>query len=132
MGSQKLQPGAMLLSYMECSEIQVATSSLTDYHLHSQYGLNQTVLNCLTNSTTHQVIVLESCSSPQKNWQVFESAMKKFFFGFEFGIFCEWCDKLSSFRPFWPTSSGPRLDGSISLNFLLETKLKSESFKALD
>jgi len=82
MGSQKLQPGAMLLSYMECSEIQVATSSLTDYHLHSQYGLNQTVLNCLTNSTTHQVIVLESCSSPQKNWQVFESAMKKFFFWF--------------------------------------------------
>jgi len=41
----------------------------------------------------------------------------------------------SSFRPFWPTSSGPRpkpLDGSISLKFLLETKLESESFDTLD
>jgi len=37
--------------------------------------------------------------------------------------------------PFWPTSSGPGpkpLDGSISLKFLLETRLKSESFDTLD
>ena len=43
--------------------------------------------------------------------------------------------KWNSFKPFWPTSSGPRpklLDGSISLKFLLETRLKSESFDTLD
>ena len=35
----------------------------------------------------------------------------------------------------WPTSSSPRpkpLDGSISLKFLLETRLKSKSFDTLD
>jgi len=38
------------------------------------------------------------------------------------------------FRPFWSTSSGSRpkpLDGSMSLKFLLETNLKSESFNTL-
>jgi len=43
--------------------------------------------------------------------------------------------KWNSFKLFWPTSSGPRpklLDGSISLKFLLETRLKSESFDTLD
>jgi len=38
-------------------------------------------------------------------------------------------------RPFWPTSSGPRLkllDGSSSLKFLSETRQKSESFDTLD
>jgi len=41
----------------------------------------------------------------------------------------------SSFRPFQPTSSGPGpklLNGSISLNFSLETELKSKSFDMLD
>jgi len=50
-------------------------------------------------------------------------------------VFYEWCCKWSCFRPFWPTSSGPRpklLDGSISLKFLLETRLKSKSFHILD
>jgi len=45
--------------------------------------------------------------------------------------FFEWRRKWSCFRP---TSSGPRpkpLDGSISFKFLLETKLKSESFDIL-
>ena len=56
-------------------------------------------------------------------------------FWFGFWIFCEWCHKWSTFRPFWPTSSGPGpkpLNGSISLKFLLETRLKSESFDTLD
>ena len=38
-------------------------------------------------------------------------------------------------RPPWPTLPGPGrqpLDGSISLKFLLETKLQSESFDTLD
>ena len=42
---------------------------------------------------------------------------------------------MDSLRPFWPTSCGPRpksLDGSISLEFLVETRLKSESFDTLD
>jgi len=61
--------------------------------------------------------------------------MKKKFFEFEFWIFCEWHHKWSSFRPFWPTSSGPGPeppDDSISLKFLLETRLESESFDTLD
>jgi len=49
--------------------------------------------------------------------------------------FFEWCHKWRTFRPPWPTSPGPKpkpLDGSISLIFLLETKLQSESFDTLD
>jgi len=40
-----------------------------------------------------------------------------------------------TFRPPWPTSAGPEpkpLDGRISLEFLLETRLQSESFDTLD
>ena len=40
-----------------------------------------------------------------------------------------------AFRPPWPTSSdlGPKpLDGSISLKFLLETRLQFESFDTFD
>ena len=50
-------------------------------------------------------------------------------------IFCERRHKWSTFRPPWPTSPGPGpkpLDGSISLKFLLETRLQSESFDTLD
>ena len=42
---------------------------------------------------------------------------------------------MEGFKPPWPTSPGPgpkRLDGSISLKFLLETRLQSESFDTLD
>jgi len=40
-----------------------------------------------------------------------------------------------AFRPPWPTLPGPGrqpLGGSISLKFLLETRLQSESFDTLD
>jgi len=50
-------------------------------------------------------------------------------------IFCEWRHKWKTFRPPWPTSPGPGrkpLDGSISLKFLLKTRLQSESFDTLD
>jgi len=43
--------------------------------------------------------------------------------------------KWRPFRPLYPTSSGPGpklLDGSISLKFLLETRLIAKSFVALD
>jgi len=51
------------------------------------------------------------------------------------GFFCEWRHKWRTFRPPWLTSPGPGrqpLDGSISLKFLLETRLQSESFDTLD
>ena len=51
------------------------------------------------------------------------------------GFFCEWRHKWRTFRPPWPTLSGPGrqpLGGSISLKFLLETRLQSESFDTLD
>jgi len=49
-----------------------------------------------------------------------------------FGFFVSDIISRVIFRPFWSTSSGPGpkpLDGNISFKFLLETKLKSESFK---
>jgi len=49
--------------------------------------------------------------------------------------FCEWRHKWRTFRPPWPTLPGPErqpLGGSISLKFLLETRLQSESFDTLD
>jgi len=39
------------------------------------------------------MIVLESCSTPQKILQVFASAMKKIFLVMGFGFFCEWRHK---------------------------------------
>ena len=50
-------------------------------------------------------------------------------------FFCEWRHKRRIFRPPWPTLPGPGrqpLGGSISLKFLLETRLQSESFDTLD
>jgi len=46
-------------------------------------------------------------------------------------ISCECRHKWTTFRPPWPTSPGPGpklLDGSISLKFLLETRLQSKPF----
>jgi len=50
-------------------------------------------------------------------------------------VFCEWRHKWRTFRPPWPTLSGPGrqlLGDSISLKFLLETRLQSKSFDTLD
>jgi len=50
-------------------------------------------------------------------------------------VFCEWRHKWKTFRPPWPTLPGPGhqpLSGSISLKFLQETRLQSESFDTLD
>jgi len=56
-------------------------------------------------------------------------------FAWELQVFCEWRHKWRSFRTPWPTLPGPGrqpLGGSISLKFLLETRLQSESFDTLD
>jgi len=59
----------------------------------------------------------------------------KIFFCLGDAVFCEWRHKWRSFRPSWPTLPGPwrqPLGVSISLKFLLETRLQSESFDTLD
>jgi len=59
----------------------------------------------------------------------------KKFFVWGLRVFCEWRHKWRTFRPPWPTLPGPgrqALGGSISLKFLLETRLQSESFGTLD
>jgi len=58
---------------------------------------------------------------------------KTFCLGVRF--FCEWRHKWRTFWLPWPTSPGPGhqpLGGSISLKFLLESRLQSESFDTLD
>jgi len=59
----------------------------------------------------------------------------KKFFRWGMQIFCEWRHKWRTFQLPWTTSPGPgrqSLDGNISLKFLLETRLQSESFDTLD
>jgi len=59
---------------------------------------------------------------------------RKKFFGWGVRVFCERRHKWRTFRPPWPISPGPGrqpLDGSISLKFLLETRLRSEYFDTL-
>jgi len=51
---------------------------------------------------------------------------KKNFFAWGLRVFCEWHHKWRTFRPPWPILPGPGrqpLGGSISLKFLLETRL---------
>jgi len=51
---------------------------------------------------------------------------RKNFFAWGMRVFCEWPHRWRTFRPPWPTLPGPGrqpLGGSISLKFLLETRL---------
>ena len=60
---------------------------------------------------------------------------KKKIFAWGVRVGCEWRHKWRTFRPPWPTLPGPGcqpLGGSISLKFLLETRLQSQSFDTLD
>jgi len=60
---------------------------------------------------------------------------RKKFFAWGVRFFCEWRHKWQTFWPPWPTLPGPGhqlLGGSISLKFLLETRLQFESFDTLD
>jgi len=78
--------------------------------------------------------VLESCSSPHKTRQVFESALKKYFgvLGLRFSV--RNVIRGVGFWPFWLSLPGPGpnpLNGSIFLKFLLETRLESKSLELL-
>jgi len=71
----------------------------------------------------------------EKAQQVFQSALEKNFLLVGCGFLCEWRHKWRTFRPPWPTLPCPGrkpLGGSISMKFLLETRLQSESFDTLD
>ena len=60
---------------------------------------------------------------------------RKKIFAWGVWFFCEWHHKWRTFWPPWPIFPGPGrqpLGGSISLKFLLETRLQSESFYTLD
>jgi len=60
---------------------------------------------------------------------------RKKIFAWGLRVFCEWRHKWRTFRPPRPTLPGPGrqpLGGSISLKFLLETRLQSVSFDSLD
>jgi len=60
---------------------------------------------------------------------------QKKIFGWGCGFFVSDVKSRGPLRPPWPTFPGPGrqpLDGSISLKFLLKTRLQSKSFETLD
>ena len=70
-----------------------------------------------------------------KNAYSLVDCTRKKFFSWGLRVGCEWRHKWRTFRRPWLTLPGPRrqpLSGSISLKFLLETRLQSESFDTLD
>ena len=78
---------------------------------------------------------LRTWSKRQKTQQVFKVCTRKKSFASGVRVFCEWRRKWRTSTPPWPTLPGPGfkpLGGSISLQFLLETRLQSESFYTLD
>ena len=86
------------------------------------------------NSITRQLIALESYANPQKTLRVFAVWTEKNFFGFVFRVFRRCLYSWGTFLAImvqvtWPWAQP--LDGSISLKFLLVTKLKPEFFELL-
>jgi len=84
---------------------------------------------------------LRSCSGYGRGWSVKRCGKssslpsKNKFFAWEVRVFCDRRQKWRTFGPTWPTLPGPGrqpVGGSISLKFLLETRLQSKSFDILD
>jgi len=93
--------------------------------------LNFVLFYCLT-ILKHCSFVRESCTKAQRFSRSCSLHWKKI--GWRLLIFCEWHRKWRTFRLPWPTSPGPGpklLEGSISLKFLLETRLQKESLDDL-
>ena len=96
-----------------------------------EISLKSSIFRVFSNGIAPQPITLESCSSPQKNRQVSESAMKR---NIWFRAFCEWRHKSPRFLAISAHVTWRRaqpLDGSMSLKFALEIWLDPESFETL-
>ena len=74
------------LANVTCNIINTITAGVRIY-CSLKLGEKQGYFGWLTNRIASQLIVLESCSNPQKTWQVFKSAIKKIFC---VSFFCEW------------------------------------------
>jgi len=100
-----------------------------------EISLKPAVFYCLTNGIVALLpTALESCSNPQMILPSLLVCTWKKFFGWGLRFFCEWRDKWSSFWAILAHVIGPAaqpLGQSISLKFLLETRLESESFDLL-
>ena len=92
------------------------------------------------NAYTH-VALRENISAPVRVTDLVEASKdaasllvrtRKTFFCLGAAFFCEWHHKWGTFRPPWPGPGRQPLGGSISLKFLLVTRLQSESFDTLD
>ena len=82
----------------------------------------------------HSCMLYRPGRSIKKRDQSSRLDSKKNFLHGGVGVVCEWRHKWRTFRPPWPTLPGPGrqpLGGSISLKFLLQTRLQSESFDTL-
>ena len=86
------------------------------------------------NTETHvalwaEFLQISKCYGPGRSVKIHgqsSSLHSKKFIWLRVWIFCEWRHKWTTFRPLWPTLPGPGrqpLGGSISLKFLLETRL---------
>ena len=78
--------------------------------------------------------MLEGCPDPPNTRQLFESSTIKTIFGFRFRFFVSDIIRGVGFWPFWLglPGTGPKpLNGSISLKFVLGTRLESESLERL-
>jgi len=89
--------------------------------IYSYLKITHSVVNFtpIWNSIIHQLIVLESCSNPEKSQQVFKPAVKKIF-GFAFQVFFEWHHNYGRFLAILAHVTWLRaqlLDRSISLKF---------------
>jgi len=128
----------MLIKYGENNHFQCAKVWLTLSRLASfgDFRKKTTALHvALRGNFSGLVSATDTVKGLEDSAKSCSLQYEKKFFGWGVQIFCEWRHKWRTFRPPWPTSPGPGpkpLDGSISLKFLLETRLQYEYFDTLD
>jgi len=99
-----------------------------------EIGLKPAVVSCLTNALARPPIALERVVQGLKRIGQSSCLHSKKIFGWRLQIFCTWRHNWSSFGAILAHVAWPRaqpLGQSISLKFLLETRLESESFEPL-